>query len=120
MISRKLFSRSPQRGISHYTIAWAIVLVFFGVLVVTQYISLRSSIRRVSCSHAKKNTQKAFEIYCESTSGFIPPPFKPIDVVLLFESRVLHNIPICGGNGTYKVDDNGMIYCSFHDRNVEQ
>jgi hypothetical protein len=116
-----MFFHGPRdRGISQYTVAWLLLLLFFGSIVVSQYRSLRTSVLDISCSHSKKNLQKGLEIFRDENSGKVPTPLKPIDIPAIMESEALKTIPRCGGGGTFKIDENGIVYCSLHDRDTEK
>jgi len=123
MISMRPFSHSSRlraRGVSQYTVAWLAVLVLFGAIAFSQYRALRNSVQDISCSHAKKNLQKGLEIYRDSKPEFRPVPYKPLDIPVIMEAEALKTIPRCRGGGIYKIDENGLIYCSLHDRDVEK
>jgi hypothetical protein len=96
------------------------VFVFLWIIGASQFKNLRKSVRQVSCRHTKKNLQRAVEIYLDYAGSALPPVYKALDIQVLIKENTLKTIPVCGEGGIYRINDNGMIYCSFHDREVEE
>lgn len=113
-------SENRNRGISYYTLAWTVVFIFIWIIGISQFRNLRRSVRKVSCRHSKKNLQRAVEIYLDYSEAGLPPVYKALNIQDLIRENTLKTIPVCGEGGIYRINDNGMIYCSFHDREVEE
>lgn len=116
----KKIKENKNRGLSYYTLAWFMVFIFIFLIGISQFRNLRKSVRKVSCSHTKKNLQRAVEIYLDYSEFSLPPVYKALNIQELIRENTLKTIPVCGEGGIYRINDNGMIYCSFHDREVEE
>ncbi|MGM0598415.1 MAG: hypothetical protein ACQETH_01240 [Candidatus Rifleibacteriota bacterium] len=98
---------------------YVIVFLLFGLIMSVflffpQFVNMQSGIYKISCREIRSKVQLAIEDHNANNTKLAAEPGKPIDLDYLKETGYLAEVQTCPENGTYFINDNGEVYCSFH------
>lgn len=108
---------SKNGGIGLYVI----VFLLFGLLMSVfiffpQFLNMQSGIYKISCREIRSKIQLAIEDHDANNTKHAAEPGKPINLDYLKETGYLAEVQTCPENGTYFINENGEVYCSFHSK----
>lgn len=109
----------PDRGMSFYAVSGIIIVLVFLAFVYYQFDTISGSVSAISCSYSKRTVDKALINYYNKTKtsiNFVSELYKPVKLYILYQEKLLNYVPVCPQQGVYKADENGAVYCSFHNR----
>jgi competence protein ComGC len=100
---------------------YVIVFLLFGLLMSVfiffpQFVNMQSGIYKISCREIRSKIQLAIEDHDANNTKRAAEPGEPIDLDYLKESGYLAEVQTCPENGTYFINENGEVYCSFHSK----
>ena len=95
----------------------AIILlsVFLIYIAVGQYYTIRENIAEISCRSVRKSINRALESYkTENPGSRAALVNKNIDIEKLIKAGNLKYFPKCWDGGMYRVNEKGVVYCTYH------
>ena len=105
-----------RRGLTIYELIGLVLFIIIFLYVATiQYFNIQENIAEISCRSVRKSVNRALESYrTEHPNSEVGLVNKRVNIEKLIKGGNLKYYPKCWDGGMYKVNDENVVYCTFH------
>ena len=109
-------SHLSKLGLTTKEFVWGILFgVVFIYVATTQYFAIQENIAGISCRSVRKSINRALETYrTEHPNSDVGLFNKRINIEELIKAGNLKYYPECWDRGMYRVNDENIVYCTYH------
>lgn len=112
--------RLKNFGFSSYGTAILLAVVLAVALyVVPEFFRIQRNIHKLSCRTIVRDIQSSLEEFNMSNPGYRWVPKKDVDIKMLLEANCLDFVPVCPDGGIYRINESGVVYCTYHQPAME-